>query len=87
MFATGEAVSLAEWIIDDTLSCKICFFYSHLDWQADYYRSFTQDQRPMGDREEQLEVRSQARPRAVRRGLGGAVEQHNTGRDQDVKAR
>ena len=28
MFATGETVGLAEWIINDTCLVKICFHYS-----------------------------------------------------------
>lgn len=40
----------------------------------------------MGNRPLLAEVRAEARPRAVRRSLGGPVEQHDAGRHQDAEA-
>jgi hypothetical protein len=43
--------------------------------------------RPMGDRQILPQVRAEARPGPVRRGLGGSLEQHDSRRDKDAQAR
>lgn len=39
----------------------------------------------MGNRQDLVEIRSQTRSRPVRRSMGGSMEQHDAGRDQDAK--
>lgn len=46
-----------------------------------------QDTRPVGDRSKLIEVCSEARLWPVRRRVGGIVEQHDSGSDQDTQIR
>lgn len=39
----------------------------------------------MGDRQDFVEIRPETRPRTIRRGVGGPMEQHDAGSDQNVE--
>ena len=58
-----------------------------LDREAHYGGPESQHPGPVGDRADQPQVRQEAGPRPVRGGVGGTLEQHHSGRNQNVENR